>query len=187
MRESLEANFEMKVKRIGAMKIVENRLSLFTIIVMGMLLAGCGAASIDQVDPSLIGTWHGECEISLPVVFNPANLPDGVERTRQAVSMHITIREDAATEGSVGEATLEESVLKRNRGELGRRLNMASDYIIIDGDLSGPIVAGQDENDLKSFTIPFDLVDGEIRGGLMWRQGWKYPYPLCKVELERRQ
>ncbi len=169
------------------MKFVEQCLHLCTITVLAMLLASCGATSIDQVDPSLIGTWHGECEISLPVVFNPDQLPDSVERTRQAVALDITIQEDATIKGTVGEANLEESLLKRNRGELGRRLNMASDYIIIDGHLSGPIVSGQDETELKSFTIPFDLIGDEIRGGLMWRQAWKYPFPLCRVELERQQ
>ncbi len=161
-------------------------LSLLVVVALGTLLAGCGATAIEVVEPSLAGTWHGECEISLPVVFNPAQLPDDVEPTQRAIALDITFYEDAAVEGTVGEATLEESVLQRNRGELGRRLNMASDYIIIDGYLSGPIVSGEDENGVKSFTIPFDLVDDHIRGGLMWRQAWKYPFPLCSIDLERR-
>jgi len=70
---------------------------------------------------------------------------------------------DAAAHGTVGEATLQESVLKRNRGELGRSLNMASDYIIIDGHLAGPIVFGADENDVKPF------LDGCRSGGLSQR------------------
>ncbi len=166
---------------------VDMRFCLSVAIALGILLAGCGATPIEEVDPSLTGTWHGECEISLPVVFDPGQLPDDVERTRQTVALEITIDADAVVHGTVGEATLQESVLKRNRGELGRRLNMASDYIIIDGHLAGPIVPGADENDLKSFTIPFDLVDNRIEGGLMWRQSWKYPFPLCSVVLERRQ
>ena len=48
-------------------------------------------------------------------------------------------------------------------------------------------MSGADENDLKSFTIPFDLVDNRIEGGLMWLQAWKYPFPICKVVLERHQ
>ena len=168
------------------MKQVENRLSLLAVVVLGVLLVGCGATPIEVVDPSLSGTWHGECEISLPVVFDPSELPDSVERTRTTVALNITIHEDATVEGTVGEATLEESVLKRNRGELGRSLNTASDYIIIDGHLSGPIVSGEDENDVKSFTIPFDLVDGRIQGGLMWLQKGKYPLHLCRqLDMER--
>ena len=150
-----------------------------------LLITGCGATPIEVVDASLIGTWHGECTINLPIVFDPTQLPQDVERSKTSVAMDITIHEDATVEGTVGEATLEECILKRNRGELGRRLNMASDYIIMDGYLSAPIVSGQDESKVKEFTIPFNLADGHIQGGLMWRQEWKYPYPLCSVDLER--
>ena len=164
---------------------IENRLSPLVVVMLAILLAGCGATPIEVVEPSLVGMWHGECEISLPVVFNPADVPEDVERTRVTVALNITINADATVDGTVGEATIEESVLKRNRGELGRSLNMASDYIIIDGHLSGPLVSGADENEVKSFTIPFDVVDNQIQGGLMWLQTGKYPFPLCIVELER--
>lgn len=164
----------------------EKRLSLLFVVVLGTLLVGCGATPIEVVDPSLVGAWHGECEIDLPVVFDPSQLPEGVERTRTAVPLDITIHEDATVAGSFGEAILEECVLKYNRGELGRSLNIASDYVITDGYLSGPIVPGEDETDVKSFTIPFDLVDSHIQGGLMWVQEGTYPFPLCVgVDLER--
>ncbi len=168
------------------MRWLENRRYVVIIIVLGALFAGCGATAIEEVPPSLIGTWQGECEINLPVAFNPTQLPEDVARTQQAVDVTVIINGDASVEGAVGEALLAKSVLKRNRGELGRRLNVASDYIIIDGYLTGPIVAGEDESERKSFTIPFDLVDDQIHGGLMWRQALKYPLPLCDVDLDRR-
>lgn len=158
---------------------------LWTVVVFGLLLAGCGATPIETVDPSLVGVWHGECVIDLPVVFDPTQLPEDVERTKTTIPLDITIHTDASVTGTIGEAKLDECVLKHNRSELGRRLNMASDYIIMDGYLSGPIVLGEDENDLKTFTIPFDLVDEHIEGGLMWLQEWKYPFPLCDVDLAR--
>jgi hypothetical protein len=176
----------MDINKCRGMLRLENPLHMLVIVMLGVLFGGCGARPVEETPASLVGTWQGECEISLPVVFNPAQLPEDVVRTRQAVALTITIHEDATVAGSVGEAELAESVLKRNRGELGQRLNVASDYIVIDGYLSGPIVAGEDEAERKSFTIPFDLVDDQLRGGLMWRQGWKYPLPLCEVELDRQ-
>lgn len=171
----------------SVMTLVNMRFCTLVAIALGIFLAGCGATPIEEVDPSLTGEWNGACEISLPVVFDPGQLPDDVERTRQKVALEFTIDADATVQGTVGEATVQESVLKRNRGELGRRLNMASDYIVIDGHLAGPIVPGADENDSKSFTLPFDLVDNRIEGGLMWRQAGKYPFPLCNVMLERHR
>ena len=167
------------------MKRRMNSLHVWATLVLGVLLAGCIGTPIEVVNTSLVGAWHGECKISLPVVFNPNQVPENVERTHTMVDLDITIHEDATVEGTLGEATLEECVLKLNRGDLGRSLNIASDYIIADGHLAGPIVSGQDANDLKEFTIPFDLVDGRMHGGLMWVQDWKYPYPLCQLDLER--
>ena len=165
---------------------VEHLLRLAAIVALGLVLTSCGATPIDVVDPALVGTWQGECRLDLPVVFNPNQIPEGVERSVTIAAVSITIFEDATVEGSIAEATFEDCVLKYNRGELGRTLNMATDYIIIDGHLAGPIVSGHDENETKSFTIPFNLVEGRIQGGLMWLQTGKYPYPLCDIDLERR-
>jgi len=153
--------------------------------VLGLLLSSCGATPFDVVPAGVVGTWHGQCEIRLPVVFNPNQVPEGVERTRTTVDVEITIHEDATVEGQFGEATLQDSVIKQNRSDLGRQLKIANDYIIIDGHLSGPLVSGHDENDSKSFTVPFNVVDGHMKGSLMWREELKYPYPLCEVDFEQ--
>ena len=166
------------MKRVGIL------LRLAAIITLGLVLASCGATAIEVVDPSLLGAWQGECKIGLPVVFNPNQLPENVQRTVTTVPVALTILEDATVEGSIGEATLEDCVLKRNRGELGRTLNLATDYIIMDGHLAGPIVSGHDENNTKAFMLPFNLVEGRIQGGLNWQQKWMYPYPLCDIDLE---
>ena len=164
---------------------IKNSLCLLATFFLSVLLAGCSGTPIEVVDASLVGAWHGQCKIGLPVVFNPNQIPENVERTYTTVDLDITIHEDASVEGTLGEATLEECVLKLNRGDLGRALNMASDYIITDGYLSGPIVSGEDAEERKEFTIPFDLVDGHIQSWLMWLQTPKYPYPLCQLDLER--
>ena len=159
---------------------------LLIIAVVGIVPAGCLATPIDVVDAALVGDWHGECTVGLPVLFDPSQIPEGVERTQTTVSLTLSIQEDATVGGTLGEATMEESVLKLNRGELGMALNMASDYIVTGGFLSGPIVRGEDEGDPKQFTIPFDVVDGHLQGGLMWLESPQYPFPLCaQVDLTR--
>lgn len=152
---------------------------------LGLFIAACGATPIDVVAPALVGHWRGDCAINVPVVFNPTQLPDDVVRHAVTVTLALTIHADATVEGWVGDASIEESELMTNRGDLGRSLNIASDYIILNGHLAGAIVAGQDETESKAFSLPFDLVDGQIHGGLMWRESWKYPLPLCSVDLAR--
>ena len=166
----------IKIKHVGW---------LVMLCCFSLFMAGCGATPIEEVDPTLTGTWQGECAIKVPIVFNPTQLPDDVVRQEITVPMALTLHADATVEGWVGDATIEESVLMTNRGDLGRSLNIASDYIILNGHLAGAIVAGQDETEIKAFSIPFDVVDGQIHGGLMWRESWKYPLPLCEVDLTR--
>lgn len=156
-------------------------LFLFTPI-LALLLAACLATPIDTVDPALLGTWQGESTVRPPIRFEPA--PDEERQPEVAVPLAITIHEDARVTGTIGGAELRDCVLKLNRSELGRRLNMASDYIVMDGYLDGPILPGdEDEAARKAFTIPFDVIDGHMRGSVMWLQEWKYPSPLMEVSV----
>ena len=165
---------------------IKHVLRLVILGCLGMLVTGCGATSIETVDPAVAGNWQGACAIDLPIVFDPTELPADVARRQVTVPLLITIHADATVDGMVGAATIEESVVKYNRSELGRSLRMASDYIIIDGHLAGPLVTDQDATAAKAFTIPFDVVDDHLIGGLMWLEPWKYPLPLCQVDLTRR-
>jgi hypothetical protein len=161
-------------------------IALLVAISVCLLFTGCSDTPIAAVDESLMGSWYGHCEIGLPVVFDPTQLPANVERTQTTVDFELTIHEDATVQGRLGEATLQDCVLKQNRTDLGRALNLETDYIVIDGYLSGLIVSSQDEDEHKDFTIPFNLEDGRVQGSLMWLQAWKYPFPLCRVDLERK-
>lgn len=151
--------------------------------VAALLVTGCGATPIDTVPASLLGTWQAEATVRAPISFAPPpkDMPRQVDET---IELNIIIHEDASVSGTVGGAELKECVLKNNRSELGRQLNIASDYIVIDGYLDGPIIPGDTELH-KDFTIPFDVVDGHMQGSVMWLQDWKYPSPLMEVDLDR--
>lgn len=158
-------------------------LYVATALIFAMLiLSGCLATPIDDVDAALLGTWEGEASVRPPIRFEP--VPAEEREPEVAVPLSITIHEDATVTGSVGGAQLADCVLKRNRSELGRQLNVASDYIVMDGYLDGPVIAG-DEEPQKSFTLPFDVVDGRMQGSIMWLQELKYPSPLLRVDLTR--
>ena len=156
-------------------------LAVFTVV--ALLMASCGATPIAQVEAPLLGTWHGESMVRPPISFvpPPTETPRPPEVT---VDIDITIHEDASVTGTVGGAELKDCVLKRNRGDLGRSLNVASDYIIMDGYLDGPVIPG-DEELRKDFTIPFNLVDDHMQGSVMWLKDRKYPFPLLRVDLEQ--
>jgi hypothetical protein len=57
----------------------------------------------------------------------------------------------------------------------------------MDGYLTGAIVP-EDETPEKDLTIPFNIVDGRLRGTLFWVKEGKYPLPLMpQIELVKDQ
>ncbi len=153
------------------------------LLVVATLITGCMARSMDTIPNLLLGTWHGDTTVRLPIVFEPEPDDDPTDDVRLPVVIDLAIHDDGTVTGTVGDAELMDCVLKQNRGALGRRLNMATDYIVMDGYLSGPIVP-EDEVQEKQLTIPFNIVDGHLRGSLFWVKEWKYPLPLLpRVDL----
>lgn len=171
----------------GDMNMITKRMigvGLVALFIMSMV-TGCLAQPMETVPESLIGTWQGESSVRLPIVFEPEPDGDPTNDVVLPVALEITIHNDGTVTGMVGGAELKGCVLKQNRGELGRQLNVATDYIIMDGYLDGPIVA-EDEVLAKDLSIPFNIVDKHMRGSLFWREEWKYPLPLMpRIELTK--
>jgi len=95
------------------------------------LLTACGAlAGGNIVTPAMVGTWEGSAHIVVSWCHQ-TNLPVVVE-----------IHSDGTVTGTVGDAKLTGGRLDQNRGWLGRRLNLATDYLIAGG-LDGPIVSAE--------------------------------------------
>lgn len=74
------------------------------------------------------------------------------------------IRADGSVTGKVGDATLIKGHFERNRGWLGRKLNLATDHIVR-GDLNGPVVAAEGIT-RESVSIPLNFIGGAFVGGV---------------------
>lgn len=66
--------------------------------------------------------------------------------------------------GKVGDATLKNGRLARNRGAIGRKLNIKTDYIVT-GELSGPVISSEKVS-RESVSIPLNFQNGAYVGGL---------------------
>src|SRR5208283_5791799 len=87
-------------------------------------------AMISVVTGAMVGHWEGNARII-------------VAWCRQTnLSVKVDIHEDGTVAGTVGEATLAQGHFQKNRGWLGRKLNLATDYII-KGNLNGAIVQAE--------------------------------------------
>lgn len=122
-------------------------------VVLVTLLTG-GNASADEriVTPAMAGHWEGSARI-IVTWCQQTNLPVAVD-----------IRADGSVTGKIGDATLTNGSLKRNRGWLGRKLNVKTDYIIT-GSLSGPIVAAESIT-RSSVKVPVNFRGGTFVGGV---------------------
>jgi hypothetical protein len=110
----------------------------------------CAAESI--VTPAMIGHWEGNARIIVSWCHQ-TNLPVAVD-----------IHADGSVTGKIGDATLIGGRFEANRGWLGRKLNLASDYIIT-GKLDGAIVAAEGIARDKIY-IPLNLKDNAFVGGI---------------------
>jgi hypothetical protein len=122
-----------------------------------LLLAGCaGSERIAEVPEALRGEWTGEAHSVMAWSREPR------------VPVTIEVAGDGSVEGRLGGATLRHGYLARNRGELGRWLEIKSDYIVR-GEVEGVVVPEEPHPSRVAF-LPVDLVERDgapaLEGGL---------------------
>ena len=85
--------------------------------------------------------------------------------SERELRISVAIAPDGSVEGTVGDATLIRARLRRNRGLIGRKLNLATDYVIT-AELDGCIVEKENIRRGRLY-MPFNLVEGVISGGVI--------------------
>lgn len=133
-------------------------IALFLFIQTGLLLAA-------PLPGELHGLWQG--------------LVRGVgSHYHDTVLVSITFLEGGNVIGYIGNAEIHSCYSYRNRGTVGRFLNLKTDYIVKDGTVLG-FIFPEDEPLDQAFTFPFNILEnGQIRGEFMLLQAWKYREPL---------
>ena len=117
-----------------------------------LLVAGNLYAAESIATPAMLGHWDGNARIIVSWCHQK-NLPVAVD-----------IHADGSVTGKIGDATLIGGSFEANRGWLGRKLNLATDYIIT-GKLDGAIVAAEGITRDKIY-IPLNLKDDTFVGGI---------------------
>ena len=131
---------------------------------------------------TLVGTWSDKAEVFAPFKKSPYPSKAPEDWIRIQIQIHV----DGTVDGQVGDAQFVGCEVRSNRGWLGRKLNVKTDYIICDGALTGTIVS-TDKETKRYFTIPFNVADGKLKGGFMVLKKWKYPFPMFpRLELMKQ-
>lgn len=122
------------------------------VAVLVLLLTPAAArAQGAPVPPGWAGTWEGEAQVANAAYA--ACLP----------WVRLTIAADGSVQGMVGDARLVRGLVKRNRGAVGRLLNVRTDWII-DAELDGPLVSSEGVR-RERIRMPFDVRGDTLRGG----------------------
>ena len=144
------------------------------LIAVGVVV-GAGGDAPQAVPEALVGTWEGKAKFWVPLFEEGASQS---QHSDKPVAIRIRIAADGSVEGQVGTAHLVGCKLKRNRGWWGKTLHLATDYIICDGRLEGPVLSTDRKAAKRSFTIPFNEDGGTLKGGFMVLQKGSYPFPM---------
>jgi hypothetical protein len=115
-----------------------------------VLVLSAGAPG--RIPDGVVGSWTGTADIVVSWTI------------QKKLNVHLVIDLGGRVTGSVGDAALVEGRVKRNRGALLRALNWKTDYIVV-GRLDGPVIAAE-RIERAAVSIPFNLLDGNIRGGI---------------------
>jgi hypothetical protein len=103
-------------------------------------------------DPGMVGAWSGDGQIVV-------NWTD-----QSFIHVRLDILADGSVTGTVGDARLTAGRISRNRGPIGRLLNIKTDYIVR-GELRGPVIASE-HIERDRVNLPLNWDGRTFRGGL---------------------
>jgi hypothetical protein len=129
---------------------------LATLVLMLPVLSSCASQSV--LTPAQVGYWEGNARIIMTWCHQTNLL------------VKLDIKPDGSVTGSVGDARLTEGRFLNNRGWLGRKLNIETDYII-KGHLHGPIIAAEAITRARAL-MPLNFDGGLIKGGVATSGTW---------------
>jgi hypothetical protein len=129
---------------------------LATLVLMLPVLSSCASKSL--LTPAQVGHWEGNGRIIMT----------WCQQTNLLVKLDI--QANGSVTGTVGDARLTEGRFLKNRGWLGRKLNIETDYII-KGKLDGAIVAAEGIT-RSSVMMPLNFDGGLIKGGVATSGAW---------------
>lgn len=129
---------------------------LATLVLMLPVLSSCASKSV--LTPAQVGDWEGNGRIIMT----------WCQQTNLLVKLDI--QANGSVTGSVGDARLTKGRFLKNRGWLGRKLDIETDYIIT-GNLDGAIVAAEGITRSRVM-MPFNFDGGLIKGGVATSGTW---------------
>lgn len=99
--------------------------------------------------------------------------------------VNISIGIDGKVIGFIGNATLKECKIEKNRGSLGRKLNLKTDYRIY-GYLDGKINQNDKQTERK-ISMPFNSEQNKLIGCIFESPDFWSIFPFCDIQLPKAE
>jgi hypothetical protein len=129
------------------------RRRLWSIVSLASLLSMCSSCAAESVvTPATVGHWEGNAKIVVIWCRQPT------------LRVLVHIEPDGSVSGKVGDAVLAKGRLVRNRGWIGRKLNLKTDFLVT-GALNGSIVDAEGIRRPR-VNIPLNFTGTTFVGGL---------------------
>lgn len=147
-----------------------------------ILMLGFSACKTTALPTGLSGTFTQ----SVPVTVREGHFGDfEFIRSTSPVTMQLVIAENGTVTGNIGGATLAMATCATNRGDLGRALNIKTDYII-QGTLTGNIFPGDNYSE-KQISIPFNIDSTVLRGSIFHTFNNGGLFPIADLSVVRTE
>ncbi len=166
--------------------LLKLRIGLFLFFYTGLVLSGCGQSHSIILDESnggtaLIGTWSGKQFVQ--VRYSTGFMKFRFVKSSDSLLTLILIDKEGKVSGSIGNAKLNDCRVVKNRGAVGRKLNLATDFSIR-GKLEGFMFEG-DTIASKDIAIPFEIKSGKLKGSVFHKIGVDV-FPMLGLDLKKR-
>lgn len=151
----------------------KNLKHLVTIIILAVFIS-CTSWTVPEI---LIGNWTQNTEVTF------RTKKDGKYHFQKfPEKMEISINSDGKVSGKIGSANLVNCRIEKNRGQLGKSLNLKTDYRII-GEMKGKI-NNSDPNEIRKISIPFNLEEGKLKGSCFEGGGFDI-FPFSDLDMTK--
>ena len=157
-----------------------NKISILFIdkIVFVLLILFISSCSKWIVPEKIAGNWKGEEIVTVRVRIDGEFI---FISSKDSIDINLMINPDNVVTGNIGNAILTDAIMDKNRGDLGRKLNLKTDYIIT-GNLSGEIFEG-DTILIKPFSMPFNIEQNCFEGSIFQHTGKMGLYPMFNLVI----
>jgi hypothetical protein len=121
-------------------------------VVIGSAAHYDGPDASQGMPTAMAGAWTGEAQIFVNWT------------AQRTLPVRLTIAPDGNVSGLIGDATLRNGRLERNRTAIGRALHMKTDWIVV-GTLDGDVIKAEGIR-RDAVKVPLDWVDDHFEGGV---------------------